>query len=511
MTKTIFLAIAEKLGDVKVVGSTAYAIKSIYDVFGSLYDLNVILKENGKSIERGETGVGYRKGQAQNTKGKYNAHASVNGGVTLLGNAYTSAGAKYNNEFMGTLMHETMHALGFLKHQKYGSRFLTVLNEWVSGGPFLRLDDFYQLSKSHLGPQWSIRQNANASGRYTYTWDLNGNAYCNGAFIRNFGMPYIYDIVAYNVGHITLDFSNFATMLKVDLRPSELSKTQPGHIDNQKIHGTFLGSVSFGSWNLYNAPDALLDDAKGGTGNDLIVGNDRDNMLDGGLGDDTLIGLKGCDQLRGGGGIDTVDYSQDADNGGDKGIVVNLAKQRRITSSGTIRAQYGRDGFGDVDQLIDIENAIGTRKDDLLLAAEGGSVLQGLGGNDALWGFDGNDSLEGGDGDDWLYGLGGNDTLVGGDGADTLVGQNGNDILTGGSGADLFCFHLRYGKDTVTDFKSSEGDTLQIDTRLAKDWAEVHKAIRLQDGNLILNFGRDTLTLQGVNSLSVGDVHFVSG
>ncbi|MCX9152235.1 Ig-like domain-containing protein, partial [Pseudomonas sp. TB1-B1] len=76
---------------------------------------------------------------------------------------------------------------------------------------------------------------------------------------------------------------------------------------------------------------------------------------------------------------------------------------------------------------------------------------------------DGGDTLIGNAGDDILFGQGGNDNLSGGAGNDILVGGKGNDTLTGGAGADTFVWLKGdTGSDTVTDFKHSEGDKLDL-------------------------------------------------
>ena len=56
--------------------------------------------------------------------------------------------------------------------------------------------------------------------------------------------------------------------------------------------------------------------------------------------------------------------------------------------------------IGEVDQLISIENATGTEKNDILLGDENANVLSGLGGDDILMGRAGNDVLDGGEGHD---------------------------------------------------------------------------------------------------------------
>lgn len=56
-----------------------------------------------------------------------------------------------------------------------------------------------------------------------------------------------------------------------------------------------------------------------------------------------------------------------------------------------------------------------------------------------------------------------NDTLEGTDGDDFITGQGGNDKLTGGAGRDVFAWLKgNTGTDTVTDFKASEHDSINL-------------------------------------------------
>ena len=70
------------------------------------------------------------------------------------------------------------------------------------------------------------------------------------------------------------------------------------------------------------------------------------------------------------------------------------------------------------DQLIDIENLVGSNNDDELTGDAGNNELSGL------------------DGDDLLAGGGGADTLLGGEGNDTIRGGGGEDVTDGGAGID---------------------------------------------------------------------------
>jgi Ca2+-binding RTX toxin-like protein len=109
----------------------------------------------------------------------------------------------------------------------------------------------------------------------------------------------------------------------------------------------------------------------------------------------------------------------------------------------------------------------------------GNDKITGTSDNDILYGdngkgdeYDGNDTLNGGGGDDELFGGYGDDKLEGGEGDDSLNGEAGKNTLTGGKGADIFILSSEFIDTeipkntkitTITDFKDSEGDTLDID------------------------------------------------
>src|SRR4029077_5019430 len=82
-------------------------------------------------------------------------------------------------------------------------------------------------------------------------------------------------------GNDTLDLSGFAHDQLIDLRPGTFSNA-----------GRLTGNISI-------APGVIIEAAIGGSGDDLIGGNDADNTLYGGAGDDTLEGGDGADTLDG--------------------------------------------------------------------------------------------------------------------------------------------------------------------------------------------------------------------
>ncbi|MEQ8845791.1 MAG: tandem-95 repeat protein [Phycisphaerales bacterium] len=180
--------------------------------------------------------------------------------------------------------------------------------------------------------------------------------------------------------------------------------------------------------------DDFLD---GGEGDDLISGGAGDDVVAGGAGDDTLSGGQGDDLIVGGEGVDTVDYS-----GASGPVSVNLQTQEAS-------------GEGQ-DEVIGVENIVGSAHGDTLdgdnqaNVIEGGAgadTIDGRSGDDTLLGGAGNDTIDGGSGNDLLGGGQGNDTLTGGSGHDTIEGGSGNDIIDGGSGNDTIIAGA--GNDTI--------------------------------------------------------------
>jgi Ca2+-binding RTX toxin-like protein len=205
-----------------------------------------------------------------------------------------------------------------------------------------------------------------------------------------------------------------------------------------------------------------IENAAGGAGNDLLVGNFLANVLDGDVGDDrlegrpgydTLIGNLGSDRLIGGQGNDAYRFEQlpsgsdvpseidtvveaagqgldTLDFSATDGVIVNLSLQDDFAS------QPHRRLHGDPANL---ERVLGGSGPDHLT----GNALDNI--------------LIGNDGNDRLTGLGGNDRLFGGLGNDTLNGGAGNDDLSGGFGDDRYIFGLAVGQEVDHVFELSGG------------------------------------------------------
>ena len=135
-------------------------------------------------------------------------------------------------------------------------------------------------------------------------------------------------------------------------------------------------------------------------------------------------------------------------------LAVTVATTTSSTASNGNDLLHGLNGNDDIS---------GNGGHDILYGGTGNDTLSGGSGNDSLYGGAGNDNLSGDAGNDLLVGNEGNDILNGGAGDDILIGGKGTDSLTGGSGADTFLWRAGdTGSATITDFKASEGDRIDL-------------------------------------------------
>ncbi|WP_413492290.1 serralysin family metalloprotease [Morganella psychrotolerans] len=97
-------------------------------------------------------------------------------------------------------------------------------------------------------------------------------------------------------GNDTLDFSRYSNDQRIILEAGKFSDV-----------GGLTGNVSI-------AHGVVIENAIGGRGNDVIIGNDADNILKGNAGDDVLYGGAGQDKLWGGTGQDIFVFSAVTDS-----------------------------------------------------------------------------------------------------------------------------------------------------------------------------------------------------
>lgn len=164
------------------------------------------------------------------------------------------------------------------------------------------------------------------------------------------------------------------------------------------------------------AEDTLrnIEDIIGGSGNDILNGDDKDNILLGSSGDDYLYGGDGPDQLLGADGLDFLD--------GGNGDDWALYKDQHVPVTVTL-SEFGKS-----------------------VAYVGGVAEDTL------------HSIEG------LQGGTSHDTLTGNSADNTFEGREGRDFLRGNGGADHFIYdEATHGGDVIQDFNSYEKDQIDLD------------------------------------------------
>lgn len=200
-----------------------------------------------------------------------------------------------------------------------------------------------------------------------------------------------------------------------------------------------------------------IENVYGGGGKDKITGNNLANQLlgggdadtlDGGAGDDELQGGDGNDLLIGGAGADAM-YGQN-----DRDTVSYAAATAGITASLEENKGFGGDAQGDT--YFDVENIIGSGKDDLIVGDDSNeNWLDGGLGNDTISYAGSGNAIEldlgkqftvtngvfGGVNAQIVVGTGGDklanfENAIGTDGNDKITGSSAVNIIEGGKGAD---------------------------------------------------------------------------
>jgi len=176
-------------------------------------------------------------------------------------------------------------------------------------------------------------------------------------------------------------------------------------------HFTGAGAVMLGD-DFYAAYNQVARNTDGTDADDRYVGSSQHDYIHAGAGNDNIVGGAAFDDLHGCMGNDTV-----------------------------------RGGTGD----------------DWVVGGKDNDVLQGDDGADLVYGNLGADTCVGGLGADTVRGGQGDDVVSGGDGDDWVSGDLGTDFMTGGRGADVFHAFAGAGVDHVTDFRTGDGDRVQLD------------------------------------------------
>lgn len=225
--------------------------------------------------------------------------------------------------------------------------------------------------------------------------------------------------------------------------------TAYGGDGDDKLYGQAGNDTIYGE----NGRDRIF----GHVGDDILHGGDDRDYLLGGDGNDTLYGENGDDILRGGNDDNVLDGGLGIDRAvyfsATSGVVVDLA-------SG-VASDNGHGGF---DVLINIEDIVGSKFDDIINGDANNNRLWLRDGDDTAYGAGGNNRIDGGEGFDTINystalsgivvdlaagsasqnGNGGIDTLIN---IESVIGSTFSDTISGSSGSDSI--YASSGNDTI--------------------------------------------------------------
>lgn len=272
-----------------------------------------------------------------------------------------------------TMIHELGHALG-LKHAHESGTFGAIQYEWNSpeytvmtynsyvgdpspgydygafdGPQTFMMADIYALQHMY-GADYTTNK-----GATVYKWKPgSGDTFVNGKVAIDAGGNRILGTIWDGGGTDTYDLTAYKTGVQIDLRPgaySMFSKSQLSWLGGGPNDGYARGNI-FNALLYNNDLRSLIENAKGGSGNDTIVGNQGKNVLMGNAGNDTLRGAAGADKLYGGSGADKLFGGAGKDwlDGGTGNDMLTGGKGPDVF---VFKKGYGRDTITDFQNNLD--------------------------------------------------------------------------------------------------------------------------------------------------------------
>jgi serralysin len=366
---------------------------------------------------------------------------------------------------------------------------------------------------------------------YTFS-NTTGEMFIDGVGQGRPGANRVFRTIWDGNGVDTYNFSNYTTNLTINLTPGEWSDLDSG--GNSQRANLDISGNHYARGHVFNALQynsdlrSLIENAVGGSGNDVIFGNSVGNILNGrggndriynvtsnsairghditlgDIGDDTIVDMDSIDGdfHDGGLGIDWIVYSNY--DFGDALPVIDLT-----TSKFTLGSTF--------ETINNFENVVGTRGSDTIIGSSVANILQGDSGFDILQGNDGNDTLSGDAGADVLNGGAGSDVMSGGSDNDIYTIDNAGDIVTEAASSDIDTIISHLANYTL--IANVENLTLSgtqpiaalngIGNNLNNDIQgnEVNNVLSGLDGNDFLygKAGQDTLNGGANNDLLQGD------
>jgi serralysin len=183
------------------------------------------------------------------------------------------------------------------------------------------------------------------NGATKYSWSATtGEMFINGVGQGKPGGNQVLLTVWDGGGTDTYNLSNYANAVTINLAPGAWTRTSSEQVAELHWDGSKLAAGNVANALLHNGDTrSLIENAMGGSGNDVILGNSRKNVLSGNAGNDTLTAGSGNDCLVGGLGRDTLAGGPGADR-----FDFNFISESAPTSSGQ---DYIRDFVCGIDDL----------------------------------------------------------------------------------------------------------------------------------------------------------------
>lgn len=323
-----------------------------------------------------------------------------------------------------TILHEIGHALG-LKHTHEGSLTIPLAFDSVEYSVMSYRDysgDNTNSIGSELLPETPMLYDI-AALQYLYGANMSTRA---GSTVYSWAVgEKIYETIWDAGGTDVIDWSNQFSDAVIDLHAGAFSEIGPARSN------TAGGTTNK---NLAIAFNVTIENANGGTGDDVLHGNDAKNVLDGRRGADAILGYGGDDTLIN--SLDAVAVAgDDVEHGGSPGYTgtgEHLGIGGRSFSFDAFNGGSGTDTLrgGSASEVLILEYAdlddptyisievfdVGSGNDIVDLTSlrftYGAATLKGGAGNDVLWANSGADTVDGGTGSDRMLGGGGNDTYI---------------------------------------------------------------------------------------------------
>jgi serralysin len=423
----------------------------------------------------------------------YLPSSTVEGGDGWFGTTYYTSPTIGNYAFT-TIGHELGHTLGLTHGHEVGGIRNVAMNTDRDSMEFSIMTYRPYIGAAPIGytnETWGYAQTlmmydiraiqqiygasfTSQSGNNNYTFSTTtGEMFIDGVGQGTPGANRIFRTIWDGNGTDTYDFFNYSTNLSIDLTPGGWSNLDTVSNFQRANLDTVSGTSHYARGHVFNALQydkdvrSLIENANGGSGNDVVKGNTANNTLNGNSGNDSLFGDDGDDFLNGGSGNDVLNGETGNDvlvGSGDSsgtdtfagGIGDDIYGVYSSTTIITENAGEGTDSVWtginnytlaeNVENLYLVGNLVGNGN-------SGDNRITGYGvGNNTIFGKEGNDYLDGDIGDDSLDGGIGNDILIGGtdnNGVDTVVGGDGDDLYAVYSASTQIIENANEGNDSV--------------------------------------------------------------